>query len=61
MSSQSLDSHEVSSNIDLLAAWIEAQMAYQGQPGLSVGIVFGQELIWAKGFGHANPENEVEA
>lgn len=45
---------DVASNIDLLSAWIEAQMAYSGQPGLSVGIGYDQELIWARGFGVMN-------
>ena len=40
--------------IDLLSAWIEAQMAYAGQPGLSIGIVHDQELVWAAGFGRAS-------
>jgi CubicO group peptidase (beta-lactamase class C family) len=44
----------VRSAVDLLAAWITAQMAYAGQPGLSIGIVHDQELVWAAGFGHAS-------
>jgi CubicO group peptidase (beta-lactamase class C family) len=38
--------------IDLLSAWIDSQMAYAGQPGLSIGIVHDQQLVWAAGFGH---------
>ena len=45
---------EVSTHIDLLSAWIESQMAYSEQPGLSIGIVYDQELVWAKGFGFTN-------
>jgi CubicO group peptidase (beta-lactamase class C family) len=44
----------VRSAIDLLSAWIEAQMAYTSLPGLSIGIVHDQELVWAAGFGHAD-------
>ncbi len=40
--------------LDLLAAWIDSQMAYGGLPGLSAGIVCDQELIWARGFGLAH-------
>ena len=43
----------VHSAVDLLSAWIEAQMAYADQPGLSIGIVHDQELVWAAGFGRA--------
>ena len=52
---------EVASNLDLLCAWIESQMAYSGQPGLSIGIVHDQELVWARGFGFANVEKQGAA
>ena len=50
---------EVSASIDLLSAWIESQMAYKGLPGLSMGIVYDQELIWAHGFGFANVQDKI--
>ena len=56
-----LSQSEVGSKIDLFTAWIDAQMARDGQPGLSVGIVHDQELIWASGFGYANVSREVPA
>jgi D-alanyl-D-alanine carboxypeptidase len=46
----------VRSAIDLLSAWLEAQMAYASFPGVSVAIVHDQELVWAAGFGHADVE-----
>jgi D-alanyl-D-alanine carboxypeptidase len=46
----------VRASLDLLGAWIEAQMAYSGLPGLSIGIVHDQTLVWAAGFGHAGLE-----
>jgi D-alanyl-D-alanine carboxypeptidase len=52
---------EVASNIDLLSAWIEAQIAYNGQPGLSIGLVYDQELVWARGFGYANLQRKTAA
>ena len=45
--------HNVRTSMDLLSAWIGAQLAYSGVPGLSIGIVHDQELVWAAGFGHA--------
>ncbi|MCJ7624663.1 MAG: serine hydrolase [Anaerolineaceae bacterium] len=57
-----VNSHpELASSIDFLSAWIESQMAYKGQPGISVGIVYDQELIWAKGFGVADLESKKQA
>jgi CubicO group peptidase (beta-lactamase class C family) len=38
----------------LFSAWLEGQIAYRGLPGLVVGVVSDQDLIWAKGFGYAN-------
>jgi D-alanyl-D-alanine carboxypeptidase len=38
----------------LFSAWIEGQMAYRGLPGVAVGVVSDQELVWAKGFGFAD-------
>jgi CubicO group peptidase (beta-lactamase class C family) len=46
----------VRSSIGLLSAWIEWQMAYSGVPGLSIGILHDQELVWAAGFGRAGLE-----
>jgi len=61
MTSEILTHAEVASNIDLLSAWIEAQMAYSGLPGLSAGIIYDQELVWARGFGYADVEREIAA
>ncbi|MCP4263783.1 MAG: serine hydrolase [Planctomycetes bacterium] len=52
---------EVASGIRLLEAWIESQMAYKGWPGLSIGIVYDQKLIWSKGFGYADVEKKTPA
>ena len=38
----------------LFSAWIEGQIAYRGIPGVAVGVVSDQELVWAKGFGFAD-------
>ena len=56
-----LDHHDVRSSFDLLAAWIEAQVAYRGWPGLSVAVVHDQEVIWSRGFGWADVERRIPA
>jgi CubicO group peptidase (beta-lactamase class C family) len=38
----------------LFSAWIEGQIAYRGLPGIAVGVVSDQELVWATGFGVAD-------
>jgi CubicO group peptidase (beta-lactamase class C family) len=52
---------DVRAGLDLLAAWIEAQLASAGVPGLSVGVVHDQELVWARGFGWASLEARMPA
>lgn len=38
----------------LFSAWLDMQMAYRGLPGVMVGVVHDQELVWQKGFGFAD-------
>lgn len=38
----------------LFSAWIEGQIAYRGLPGIAVGVVSDQTLVWARGFGFAD-------
>ncbi|MFN0182119.1 MAG: serine hydrolase domain-containing protein [Gemmatimonadales bacterium] len=38
----------------LFSAWLDGQMAYRGLPGIAVGVVRDQQLVWAKGFGFAD-------
>lgn len=47
------------SNLGLLESWIKAQMEYRRLPGLAVGIVYGDDLIYGKGFGYADLENKT--
>jgi D-alanyl-D-alanine carboxypeptidase len=43
----------------LFSAWIEGQLAYRGLPGVSVGVVSDQQLVWSKGFGFADVNSKV--
>ncbi|MEO6444442.1 MAG: serine hydrolase domain-containing protein [Gemmatimonadaceae bacterium] len=43
----------------LFSAWMEGQIAYRGLPGIVVGVVANQELVWAKGFGYADVANKL--
>jgi len=45
----------------LVEAWIEAQMAAQELPGLSLAVVDDQEVCWLKGFGFADLERQTPA
>ncbi|QMW24751.1 beta-lactamase family protein [Sandaracinobacteroides saxicola] len=43
----------------LFTAWIEAQIAMRGLPGIAVGVVHDQQLVWSRGFGFADVEKRV--
>ena len=45
---------EVQAQIRLFSAWLEGQIEYRGLPGIVVGVVLDQDLVWAGGFGHAD-------
>jgi D-alanyl-D-alanine carboxypeptidase len=43
----------------LFSVWVEGQLAYRGLPGVAVGVVSDQQLIWSKGFGFADVKSKV--
>jgi CubicO group peptidase (beta-lactamase class C family) len=43
----------------LFEAWLQGQMAYRGLPGIAVGVVHDQQLVWSKGFGYADVESRT--
>lgn len=52
---------EVAAAIKVLDAWIETTAKSREQPGLSVGVVYDQDLIWAKGYGFADLQKKTPA
>lgn len=50
---------EVQAQIDLFSAWVEGQIEIRGLPGVAVGVVSGDDLVWAEGFGHADVESDA--
>ena len=52
---------EVAAKIQLFGSWVDAQMKYYNLPGLTMGIVYDQELIWEKGFGFADLKKKTPA
>jgi D-alanyl-D-alanine carboxypeptidase len=43
----------------LFTAWAEGQLRFRGYPGMAIGVVSDQRLIWAKGFGLANVAGKI--
>lgn len=48
------DAPDVQAAERLFSAWLDSQIAYRGLPGVAVGVVSDQKLVWAKGFGFAD-------
>ena len=49
---------EVAAAERLFGGWLDAQIAYRGLPGIAVGVVYDQQLVWSKGFGFADIEQK---
>jgi hypothetical protein len=43
----------------LFSAWLEGQILYRDLPGIAVGVVSDQELVWATGFGLADRAGKI--
>jgi len=52
---------DVAAALTVLDSWIAATVTQREQPGLSIGVVYDQDLIWAKGYGYADVERRVPA
>jgi CubicO group peptidase (beta-lactamase class C family) len=47
--------------IGLLDAWTANRVAGRGQPSVSVGVVLGDHLVWARGYGFADLDKKILA
>jgi CubicO group peptidase (beta-lactamase class C family) len=48
------DDTRVATALKMIEVWVDAQLAYEDIPGMSVGVVYDQDLIWSRGFGYAD-------
>jgi hypothetical protein len=53
------DDPEVKGAERLFSSWIRGQIAYRNLPGIAVGVVSDQDLVWAQGFGYADIASKV--
>ncbi len=51
----------VKNALGLLEVWVDAQLAYQHLPGISMAVVYDQELLWSRGFGVSDLDSEKPA
>ena len=52
---------EVTGALAIIDAWVEGTRAYDRVPGISVGIVRDQDLLWTRGYGYSNLASERPA
>lgn len=52
---------EVAAALRLYAIWVAEYLAYHRQPGVSLGVVYDQDLVWAAGFGFRDAERQLPA
>ena len=52
------DDPDVQGAIRLFSAWMDGQVRWRELPGVAVGVVTDQELVWAQGFGFADTATE---
>jgi D-alanyl-D-alanine carboxypeptidase len=50
---------EVAGALKVLDSWIAATRSEHEDPGLSVGVIYDQDLIWAQGYGFTNLEKQL--
>jgi D-alanyl-D-alanine carboxypeptidase len=56
-----IENPDVKSALKVFDAWLQYRVQHQEIPAVSVGIVYDQELIWAKGYGYADIEKKIPA
>jgi CubicO group peptidase (beta-lactamase class C family) len=53
------DAPEVREALQLLNVWLEGQCLKDDLPGMAVGVVHDQNLIWSKGYGYADVAKKI--
>ena len=53
------DDPDVKAAIQVFDAWVQHRVYQYEIPGVSVGLVYDQEMIWAKGYGFADLEKRT--
>ncbi len=53
------DAPQVREALQLLDIWLEGQRLKDDLPGMAVGVVYGQNLIWSKGYGYADVARQI--
>jgi len=55
------DAPRIAATLKIIDVWIDAEVDYKDIPGISVGIVYDQNLIWSNGYGYAHVDKKAAA
>ena len=55
------DHPDIVDSISVLERWIDQQVDFHHIPGLSIAVVYDQEIVWSKGFGYSDLEHKIPA
>ena len=50
---------ELKSTVGLLDSWIASQVEYQQLPGLSIAVLYGNDLVWSRAYGLADLQKKA--
>ena len=52
---------EVADAIRVFDKWVEQHISHRNVPGLSIAVVYDQEIVWAEGYGYSDLETKTPA
>ena len=55
------DHPEVADAVTVFEKWVEQHIAHRHVPGLSIAVVYDQEIVWANGYGFSDLETKTPA
>jgi CubicO group peptidase (beta-lactamase class C family) len=50
---------QVADSLKVLDMWIEQHIAHRDVPGLSIAVIYDQEIVWSKGYGYRDLEEKT--
>jgi len=59
MSKSETEIQSIQADLKLLETWVNAQQEYRNIPGISIGLVYDQELVYSKSFGYADLDQQI--
>lgn len=55
------DNPEIADAVTVFDKWVEQHITHRNLPGLSIAVVYDQEIVWAEGYGYNDLETQTPA